>query len=324
MIRRAVITGAFSYTGAAVARELVSRRWTVHTLTNRQRPPGSEHITAAPLRFETAHLKREIEGADALLNTYWIRLPWGGQNFGTAVERSKLLIRAAVDTRVPRLVHLSVSNAAAGTNLGYYRGKAQVEDFVRSCGVSRAIVRPTLIVGPNDVLTNNIAWFLRRFPVFPMPRGGRCRLQPITLDDTARIIADKMESSDEAEVDAAGPDVLTFRDYVHLVARACGVRRLLPGTPNWAALGALRVFERIFGDIVLTREELLGLEQELLLSHEPALGRDSVSGWLMNHGETLGRQYIHDIDRHFGAGATSPVLNPGHDSLSSAEAQRND
>jgi|TARA_B100001971_G_scaffold213828_1_gene248463 NADH dehydrogenase len=254
MTLRAVITGAFSYTGSAVARQLVERGWTVHTLTNRARPPGTEHITTAPFRFEESHLRKELADADAFINTYWIRLPWKGQTFETAVERSKMLFQVAKEVNVPRVVPVSVSNAADGRNLGYYRGKADVEEALRESGLSYGIVRPTLIVGPSDVLTNNIAWFLRHFPFFPIPGGGDYRLQPVTLEDTARII---------------------------------------------------------LGDITLTKEELLGLEQELLLSHESPRGGESVEEWLMANGESLGKDYINDIHRHFGKGSSVPVLNPG-------------
>ncbi len=311
MTLRAVITGAFSYTGSAVARQLVERGWTVHTLTNRARPPGTEHITTAPFRFEESHLRKELADADAFINTYWIRLPWKGQTFETAVERSKMLFQVAKEVNVPRVVHVSVSNAADGRNLGYYRGKADVEEALRESGLSYGIVRPTLIVGPSDVLTNNIAWFLRHFPFFPIPGGGDYRLQPVTLEDTARIILDAVEKSTNVEMDAAGKAVMTFREYVRLLARACGVRRPVFGAPAWIAFAALRVMDFILGDITLTKEELLGLEQELLLSHESPRGGESVEEWLMANGESLGKDYINDIHRHFGKGSSVPVLNPG-------------
>lgn len=308
MSKRVVITGAFSYTGAAVAREMRRRGWSVHTLTNRQRPEGMEHITSAPLRFEAGQLKRELEGADAFVITFWVRLPAQGQDFTTAVQGCAMLTEAAVAAGVPRLVYISVSNAQAGTNLGYYHGKAKVESIVRSHGISHAIVRPTLVVGPNDVLTNNIAWFLRRFPVFLMPGGGKYRLQPITLDDTARIIADATESTEIIEIDAAGPEVMTFEEYVRLLAQACGLSPMILGMPNRITLGAIRIIERFLGDIALTREELLGLQQELLLSHQPGLGRESVSKWLLNNGGALGTRYVNDMHRHFGTGAAMPIL----------------
>jgi NADH dehydrogenase len=204
-------------------------------------------------------------------------------------------------------VHVSVSNAHEGQNLGYYSGKSAVEDKVRGLAGSHAIVRPTLVVGPADVLTSNIAWLLRHFPLFPVP-GGRARLQPITLQDTARIIADLIERNDNIEVDAAGPDVMTFMEYVSLIATACRLRRLIFPAPAWIAFAGLYIMKLLLGDIVLTREELLGLKQELLISHQPPLGAQSVKTWLIEHGEQLGRHYVNDLNRHFGVGAEDPVL----------------
>jgi uncharacterized protein YbjT (DUF2867 family) len=308
MVGRAVVTGAFSYTGAAVAAELLARGYRVHSLTQRRAPAGSP-ITTSPLSFAADHLRRELAGADVFVNTYWVRLAYQDQSFATAVERSTLLLDAAVAAGVKRVVQVSVSNAPAGGSLGYYRGKAEVEAHVRGLPVSHAIVRPTLVVGPNDVLTNNIAYLLRRFPVFPVP-AARARLQPITLADAARIIVEAARDESIAEVDAAGPEVMTFMAYVRLVARACRVRRIVFPAPAWLALAGVRMVEAVLGDIVLTREELLGLEQELLLSQEPPRGTQSVAGWLSGRGEQLGRYYINDCVRHFGHGRDQLLLNP--------------
>jgi NADH dehydrogenase len=310
MSRRAVVTGAFSYIGSAVAHELRQRGWSVHTLTNRRQPPGAEAITTAPLRFEPEHLERELRGADALVSTYWVRLPYAGQGFDTAVANSRTLIAAAARARVGRLVSVSVSNADASSSLGYYRGKAQVDAAVRAAGLPHAIVRPTLVVGPRDVLTSNIAWFLRRFPVFPVPDGGRYRVQPITLDDTGRVVADAVEARGDLDVDAAGPEIMTFRAYVRLVARACGVRRWIVGAPAWLSLLGLRLLQPLLHDVVLTREELEGLAQEKLVSRQPPRGSESVTEWLLANGASLGRRYVNDLDRHFREGAREPVLAP--------------
>ncbi|MCB9558026.1 MAG: NmrA family NAD(P)-binding protein [Deltaproteobacteria bacterium] len=308
---RAVVTGAFSNSGAAVAAELLRRGYSVHTLTNR-RVPAAVPISHAPLQFDRQHLVEQLRGADLLVNTYWVRLadrlwPTGrsqtvaasGLAFAGAVERSRLLIDCAREAQVGRLVHFSVSNAERGRNLGYYGGKHQVERHIRDSGICAAIVRPTLVVGPNDVLSGNITWFLRRFPVFLMPRGGRYRLQPIVIDDLARIVADLAERTDYAEVDAAGPEVFSFREYVQLLAKGAGVRRWLLSAPNGLAMFALRLVGKLLSDVVLTSEELLGLQQELLLSHDPPLGRLSVSQWVLQHGAALGRRYTNDNQRHF-------------------------
>jgi hypothetical protein len=72
----------------------------------------------------------------------------------------------------------------------------------------------------------------------------------------------------------------------------------------------LRLVEAWLDDVVLTREELDGLEQELLVSRAPALGRESVGRWLLEHGAALGRSYVNDRERHFGLGRSQPILIP--------------
>lgn len=306
---RAIVTGAYSYTGAAVAAELLNYGFSVHTLTQRRAPPNNR-LSSSPLMFDPDYLARELRGAEAFINTYWVRLPYAGAGFSDAVRNSQMLIDAAARAGVRRFVQVSVSNAAEGTNLGYYAGKHRVEELLRGAGLSYAIVRPTLIVGPCDVLTNNIAWFLRRFPVFPLPGRGTYRLQPVTLADTARIIVNAVLRPENIELDAAGPDVMTFRDYVAVVAKACGLRRWIVGTPAPLSLAAVRLAGLVLRDIVLTQEELDGLRQELLISHEPPLGRESVSAWLHAHGRKLGKCYAHDLKRHFGTGREHPVITP--------------
>jgi uncharacterized protein YbjT (DUF2867 family) len=134
----AVVTGAFSYTGSAAARSLISRGMQVRTLTNRTTPVGDPgaHIEAYPLQFtDPAALTASMHGARILVNTYWVRYPYVGVGFDKAVENIGVLLRAARDAGVQRIVHVSVSNPSLDSPLGYYRGKAQAEALVRELGV---------------------------------------------------------------------------------------------------------------------------------------------------------------------------------------------
>ncbi|HBL16787.1 MAG TPA: epimerase [Elusimicrobia bacterium] len=304
---RIVVTGGFSYIGSAVAAECLRRGFSVHTLTNR-RPPDGTRLTRSELRFDPEYLAKELAGATAFINTYWIRFPWAGLGFPAAVRNSAMLIDASARARVGRIVHVSVSNAPGADDLDYYAGKAAVERLVRNAGIAYAIVKPTLVVGPADVLTNNIAWLLRRFPVFLLPEGGSYRLQPVTLPDAARLIVEAALETRNLEADAAGPEVFTFAGYVRQIAAACGLRRVFLPAPNPVVLGALGLLGLMLRDRVLTRDELVGLQREMLFSKTPALGRESVSAWLRASGQELGRRYVNDLDRHFRSGALDPIV----------------
>ena len=297
----AVVTGAFSYTGSAVARSLLARGLTVRTLTNRRvaiNDPGAR-IEAHPLQFDDpALLVEALRGARLFVNTYWVRYPYVGVGFDKAIANTEVLMRAARDAGVERVVQVSVSNPSLDSPLGYYRGKAQAEAMVRGLGLSYAIVRPTLVVGPHDILVNNIAWFLRRFPVFAMPGSGQYRLQPVTLDDAGEIVAEAALADDDLTIDAAGPEIMTFEQLVREVARAIGRRARVVRVPSAAALALLRAVGWWAGEVVLSREELAGLMTELLVSREAPRGTHSVSGWLREHGAELGRAYASEFARH--------------------------
>lgn len=151
-----VVTGAFSFTGRAIAEELLRRGRPVRTLTRRTHPrdPLAARIESAPLVFDDP---APLAGADTLYNTYWIRFPRGGATFEQAVEHTRALLRAAREAGVRRVVHISVTNPSEGSPLPYFHGKALCERAVAESGLSYAIVRPTLVFGAGDILLNNIA-----------------------------------------------------------------------------------------------------------------------------------------------------------------------
>ena len=152
-------------------------------------------------------------------------------------------------------MHVSIANPSLESPLGYYKGKAQLEQAVIDSGLSYAIVRPTVIFGVEDILINNIAWFLRRFPVFGIPGNGRYAIRPIFVEDMARLIADAVDEPGNTVVNAVGPETFAFEELVGLIAGKVGrsvrlvhlaggpAHRVLPnsrGCPVQALLGRAR------------------------------------------------------------------------------------
>jgi nucleoside-diphosphate-sugar epimerase len=296
-----VVTGAFSYSGRFVAAELLERGRGVRTLTNHPNPrdPLASRIPARPLDFGAwAGLVSALTGADTLYNTYWVRAPQGHVTHTVAVENTKRLIDAARRAGVRRIVHTSIANPTA-SRLSYYRGKAELEEAVRSSGLSYAIVRPTLLFGEGDVLINNIAWLLRHLPLFGIPGDGRYRLQPMHVRDHAALLVQSgLESSDQI-VDSAGPDIFTFEELVHLLRHAMGLHTLVLNMPPGLAMVGATVAGRITRNMLLTRDELDDLMRDILISQEPPRGRTRLVDWLRTNADTLGRVYASEIERHY-------------------------
>ena len=276
----------------------------VKTLTGHPRrlTPLGDQIGVAPLSFDNPRdLACHLSGVDVLYNTYWIRFPRGQVSFDTAVENTKTLVRAARDAGVRRIVHISITNASADSRLPYFKAKGLVEEAVQGSGLSYAIVRPAIIFGKEDILINNIAWFIRRFPVFTIFGSGEYKLQPVFAEDLAEIAVDAGSSSDNLTVDAVGPEVLTFEEMVRLVADKLGRRARLLHVQPWLALLMSRLVGYLVNDVVLTRDEIDGLMADLLVSRSegPPPGRTRLSEWLEQNSDTVGAEYRSELIRHY-------------------------
>jgi uncharacterized protein YbjT (DUF2867 family) len=298
-----LVTGAFSYSGSHIARRLLDEGRQVRTLSFHPERAHSlqGRVQARPYRFEDpAALARDLEGVSTLYNTFWVRFDHAQTSFEQAVERSRALFGAARRAGVQRIVHVSITNPSLDSPLPYFRGKALVERALMESGVPCSIVRPTLIFGgEHDVLINNIAWILRRMPIFAVPGDGAYRVQPVHVEDLARICADAALAEDNLVVDAAGPETVTFRELVSIVRRSTGAHALLVNVPARAMGLAARALGLLMRDVVLTDDEIDGLMAGLLVSHEPPRGTIALSSWLADGGASVGDRYANELRRHF-------------------------
>jgi NADH dehydrogenase len=295
------VTGAFSYTGRFVAPRLLARGRTVRTLTNHpnSQSPLAGQIEVFPLDFDhPSRLVDALHGVDTLYNTYWVRSNHGAATFAVAVRNTGMLIDAAREAGVRRLVHISIANPDR-SNHPYYRGKAQLEQRVKGSGLSYAIVRPTLLFGHGDVLINNISWFIRHLPVFAIPGDGQYRLQPVFVEDYADRIVAAGSAAENLTIDAAGPEVFTFDGLVRMLREAIGRRTALIHLPPLLALTGAQLVSVGLRDMTLTGAELRDLMDELLISHEPSTCPTRLSVWAREHQDELGQRYASELERHY-------------------------
>lgn len=295
-----IVTGPFGYTGSYITRALLAAGLPVLGLTKRPQPTGMPAIPVAPYHWDAPdRLAETLAGAAVLYNTYWVRFDRGTITFDLGVERNRLLLDAARRAGVGRIVHVSVTKASADSPLPYFRGKGIIERMVRDSGIPYSIVRPALVFGDGDILLNNIAWFLRRSPVFGVPDGGRYRVQPIAATDLASLAVAQGQATGDHEIDAVGPETLTFWELVRQIRDAVGGSPLLVPAPGALALAATHLAGLLTGDVVLTPDELAGLRMELLTSDGPPQGATRLADWLAEVRSTLGTRYESEVARHY-------------------------
>jgi uncharacterized protein YbjT (DUF2867 family) len=303
------VTGAFSYSGSGIARELLAAGHRVRTLTGHPgRAPADPGIDIRPLDFaDPDGLRQSLQGVRTLYNTYWVRFARGGLDHQKAVANSRILFDAAAHAGVRRIVHVSITHADPASQYPYFRGKGAVEEYLAGTGVSHAIARPAILFGRNGVLVNNIAWLLRHLPVFAIGGRGDYRVRAIHVDDLARLCVRLGGRDDDVLVDAVGPQSLTFREMVTVIRAAVRSRAVVvsvPGSlipPLSAALGL------VLRDVLLTREEYRAMSEGLADSDGPATGEIAFTDWVAKHGSDLGRSYANELDLHF-----RPAAAAGH------------
>lgn len=296
-----VVTGAFSYSGAAIASALRDGGRQVRTLTGHPgRAPAGTTIDARPLDFDDPiGLVASLSGATTLYNTYWVRFAHRTVDHERAVVNSRTLFHAAEKAGVRRIVHVSITHPSAGSPWPYFRGKALVERALAECDVSYAIVRPAILFGGDGVLLNNIAWLLRRLPVFAIGGRGDYRVRGIHIDDLARLCLAKAKETHDSVTDAVGPERPTFTDLVASIRDAVGSRALLLHVPGVTVPVLARLLGLALHDVLLTTEEYEAMAAGLADTDGPATGSTALSTWVATHGDTLGLHYANELTRHF-------------------------
>lgn len=295
-----VVTGAFGYSGRYIAARLLKAGCRVRTLTNSTGRPNmfGGQVEAHPFHFEQPDkLADSLRGAAVLYNTYWVRFNHAEFNHFLAVEHTLKLFEAARRAGVPRVVHVSITNPSEQSPLEYFRGKARLERALAESGLSYGILRPAVLFGPEDILINNIAWMLRKFPVFGVFGDGRYRLQPIFVDDLAKLAVEQGRSKTNAVIDAIGPETFTYRELVRTLGGILGKPRPIIPLPPWLGYAMGCALGKAMGDVVITRDEIEGLMLELLYVASPPAGTTRLTTWAVEHAETLGLRYASELAR---------------------------
>ncbi len=296
-----VVTGAFGYSGASLASALHRAGRRVRTLTGHPgRAPEGTAVEVRPLDFDDpTGLVTSLSGVTTLYNTYWVRFAHRSVDHERAVANSKTLFLAAKRAGVRRIVHVSITHPSSDSPWPYFSGKALVERALAECDVSHAIVRPAILFGGDGVLLNNIAWLLRRLPVFAIGGRGDYRIRGIHVDDLAQLCLAKAVEGTDSVTDAVGPERPTFTELVATIRAAVGSRARLVHVPGAVVPLCARVLGLALHDVLLTTDEYRAMAAGLADTDGPATGATALSVWLAEHGETLGLRYANELTRHF-------------------------
>ena len=297
------VTGAFGFSGRYIAQRLLNAGYGVVTLTNSlHRPnPFGDKIKVYPLAFDRPdQLVKALQGITVLYNTYYVRFNYRGHvtfTYAAAVENTAKLFGAAKKAGVKRIVHISITNPSENSKFEYFRCKARIERLLIDSGLSYSILRPAVLFGEEGILINNIAWLLRRFPVFGVFGDGNYRLQPIHVDDLAMLAVEQGKLDQDTVIDAIGPETFTYRGLVEEIGRIIGKPRPIISIPPLTGFLAGYLLGKIVHDKLIIRDEIDGLMAELLYVDSPPAGKTKLTDWARKNSATLGVDYASELAR---------------------------
>ena len=295
-----VVTGAFGYTGKYITQRLLNKGHEVRTLTNSiyRKNPFGDSVEICPFNFDNPkNLTTSLAEVSVLYNTYWVRFNHKMFAHSSAIRNTLTMFKSAKEAGVKRIVHISITNPSEESPLEYFRGKAILEKTLQQSGISYSILRPAILFGKEDILINNIAWILRRFPVFGVFGNGNYKIQPIYVDDLARLVVEQGESKNNAIIDAIGPETFTYKTLVEEIGKAIGKHRpIMPVSPTIVYIIG-KVIGTIFNDVLVTREEIDGLMAGLLCVDSSPVGKTKLTIWMREHAELLGKYYASELSR---------------------------
>lgn len=285
MARIATVFGGSGFIGRYVVKRLASEGWVIRVAVRDPerakflQPLGNVgQIVRLPVPIQDeAAVKWAVEGADAVFSYVGILHESGrAQTFELTQRRGpETIAKAAAEAGVKRLILGSAIGADPKSESIYARTKGLGEKAVLRAFPEATILRPSIVIGPEDGFFNRFAAMARLSPVLPLIGGGKTRFQPVYVGDVAdAAMAALHDAKTKGQTyELGGPSVYTFRKLMEIMLREIGRRRLLLPIPFTLARLQAAILE-LLPNPLLTRDQVKLLEQDNVVSKKAKTFKD--------------------------------------------------
>jgi len=275
--RQVTVFGGSGFVGRYVVRALAKRGYNIKVAVRRpdlagflQPLGGVGQIVAVQANLrDGASVNRAIQGSDHAINLVGILFERGRNRFDAVQEKGAKTVAEACRDAGIGLTHMSAIGADSASPSHYGRTKGLAEQAVREAVPQAAIIRPSIIFGPEDGFFNKFAEMARLSPFLPLIGGGGTRFQPVYVADVAEVVARSVDGSIDPgkSWELGGPEVLTFRECLERMLEVIARRRRFMSIPWFAAkwLGSLMSAVPLI-DPMLTKDQVILLQSDNVVS----------------------------------------------------------
>jgi NADH dehydrogenase len=235
-----LVTGATGFIGRALIRHLSTTGQQVRVLL-RPSPQSPRIPKGVPVEVAVVSLNDErgvraaLRGVDHIYHLASAStLGRRGNLLTTDIEGTRTLAQAARDAGIQRFIYLSHIGADRASAFPIQKAKGIAEEHIRRSGVPYTIIRSSVLFGPEDRFTNNLAGILRVVPfIFPIPSDGRSLIQPLWVEDLVTCLVWTLDNPETINqtYEVGGGEYFTLRQVLETLMDVTRRRRLLVPLP---------------------------------------------------------------------------------------------
>ena len=220
------VTGASGFVGKNVRKFLYKNKVNVLGISRKNfvKYPTETKIQAKNLLEQ--QLQKKLKNYDALVHLIGIGIESSGSTFEEInVNLTKNAIKLCKKSGIKKIIYISGLGVSRDSTSSYFASKYKAEQEIISSGLDYTIFRASYIIGKTDHLTKSLSKQMKKGTIV-IPGSGKYRLQPIFVEDIAKIILESIleKKFSNKILDLVGPRKISFEDFVKLFSKNTKVK----------------------------------------------------------------------------------------------------
>jgi len=220
------VTGANGFVGKNVRKFLYKNKVRVLGISRKNFAKYSTETKAQSKNLLEQRLQKKLKNYDALVHLIGIGVESSGSTFEEInVNLTKNTIKLCKKSGIKKIIYISGLGVSKNNTSNYFTSKYKAEQEIINSGLDYTIFRASYIIGKTDHLTKSLSKQMKK-GVIIIPGSGKYQLQPIFVEDVAKIILKSIVEKNFSKkiLDLVGPRKISFEDFVKLFSKNTKVK----------------------------------------------------------------------------------------------------
>ena len=223
---KVVVTGANGFVGKNVRKFLYKNEVRVLGISRKNFGKYSTETKAQSKNLLEQQLQKKLKNYDALVHLIGIGVESSGSTFEEInVNLTKNTIKLCKKSDIKKIIYISGLGVSKNNTSNYFTSKYKAEQEIINSGLDYTIFRASYIIGKTDHLTKSLSKQMKK-GVIIIPGSGKYQLQPIFVEDVAKIILKSIleKKFSKKILDLVGSRKISFEDFVKLFSKNTKVK----------------------------------------------------------------------------------------------------